>query len=72
MKKMIFGCALMLCGIIGGTGWLIAYASLVQPGAWSSLLNILSRIDGWILLFFYTVAIIGLIIATENLKEEKR
>lgn len=26
MKKFIFGCVLMLCGIIGGTGWLIASA----------------------------------------------
>lgn len=24
-----------LCGIIGGTGWLIASASIVQGGAWS-------------------------------------
>lgn len=76
MKKLIFGCTLMLCGIVGGTGWLIAYASLVQPGAWSTLLNILpfigfGRPDSWIVLLFYAVAAAGAVIAIRNLKEEK-
>lgn len=40
MKKFIFSCVLMLCGMIGGTGWLIASASIVQGGAWSTVLNV--------------------------------
>lgn len=28
MRKFIFGCVLMLCGVIGGTGWLIGRALL--------------------------------------------
>ena len=37
MKKLIFGCTLMLCGAVCGTGWVIAQALLVEPGAYSSL-----------------------------------
>ena len=40
MKKLIFGSVLMLCGVIGGTGWLIASTSIVQGGAWSTVLNV--------------------------------
>ena len=35
MKKFIFGCVLMLCGIIGGTGWLIA--SAISKNGYSDL-----------------------------------
>lgn len=71
MKKLIFGCVLMLCGIIGGTGWLIASVSIVQSGAWSTILNVFnfSDIEGYIILLFYALAVYGSIVAIKALKE---
>ncbi len=37
MKKLIFGCFLMLNCAICATGWLIAQAVRVEPGAWSTM-----------------------------------
>ncbi len=71
MKKLIFGCVLMLCGAICGTGWIMAYTSLVQPGAWSSIMNIFGRPDGYIVILFYIMAIVGAITAIKALKEDK-
>ncbi len=76
MRKLIFGCMLMLCGTIAGTGWLMAYASLVQPGAWSSITNIFpvigfGRLDGYLVLLFYALAIAGGIIAVHALKADR-
>ena len=73
MKQLIFGCALMLCGIIGGTGWLIASVSIVQAGAWSTILNVFDfgNIECYVILFFYALAVVGTIIATKALKEDR-
>ncbi len=71
MKKFIFGCVMMLCGVICATGWITASASLVQPGAWSSVTNIFYDIDGYIVLFFYALAIVGTVIAVTSIKEKK-
>ncbi len=73
MKKLIFGCALMLCGIIGGTGWLIASASIIQDGAWSTILRVFDfgDIECYIILFFYALAVIGTVVAAKALKEDK-
>ena len=75
MKKFIFGCMLMLCGAICGTGWLIAEASLVQ-GAWSTMMKLFPGIgyglpSGYIILLFYIIAIIGTAIAAIELNEKK-
>ena len=73
MKKLIFGCILMLCGIIGGTGWLIASVSIVQGGAWSTILNVFDFRYGecYIILLFYALAVLGAIVATKALREDK-
>lgn len=73
MKKLIFGCALMLCGVIGGTGWLIACASIVQPGAWSTVLHVfsLSNSEFYIILFFYALAVAGAVVAASAVKSSK-
>ena len=76
MKKFIFGCMLMLCGSICGTGWLIAEASLIQRGAWSTMMNLLPGIgygmpSGYLILLFYIIAIIGAAIAAIELLEKK-
>ncbi len=72
MKKIIFGCVLMLCGAICGTGWIMAYTSLVQPGAWSSITNIFGRPDGYIVILFYILAIAGAVIAIKAMREDKK
>lgn len=71
MKKFIFGCVLMICGMIGSSAWLIAKVLLVEPGAWSTVLNIFDfgRVDCYIILFFYLVTIFGALIAVKELKK---
>lgn len=73
MKRLIFGCALMLCGIIGGTGWLIASVSIVQGGAWLTVLNVFDfgDVEAYIILLFYALAVVGTVIATKALKDDK-
>ncbi len=73
MKKFIFGCILMLCGVIGGTGWLIAKMLLVQPGAWSTVFGIfhVGDLEGYIVMVFYIIAIVGMVIAIKSMREDK-
>ena len=73
MKKLIFGSVLMLCGIIGGTGWLIARVSIVQSGAWSTVLNVfdLGRPECYVIILFYALAVVGTVVAIKALKEDK-
>lgn len=66
----------MLLGAICGTGWLIAAAVQVEPGAWSTMLNLFpivgfGRTDGYIVFLFYAIAIVGTVIAVKALKETK-
>lgn len=70
MKKLIFGCSLMVCGIIASSAWLIANAFLVEPGSWSSITNIFDGIDGIIIIIFFAVAVLGAIIAVRSLKKD--
>lgn len=75
MKKLLFGCSLMLLGIIGGSSWLIAASNLVQDGAWSTLMNIFPVIgfgwkEGYIIILFYAIAVAGIIIAIKGMKEK--
>ena len=64
----------MLCGIIGGTGWLIASASIVQGGAWSTVLNVFEfrDIEPYIIILFYAIAVVGTVVAIKALKEDKQ
>ncbi len=71
MKKTVFGCALMISGMIGSVGWLIAGALLVQNGAWSTLFNIFNRADGAVIIIFFLISVAGGIIAATSLKEKK-
>lgn len=76
MKKLIFGCMLMLCGILGGNAWLLAQAVRIEPGAWSSMTNMFpligfGRVDGYIVLFFYAVAIVGAVIAARAARSKE-
>ena len=75
MKKLIFGCALMISGMIGSSAWLIAHILLVEPGAWSSVTNIFpligfGGIDGIIVILFFGLAVLGAIMAIRSLKDK--
>ncbi len=75
MKKLIFGCTLVLLGAICGTGWLVAETILVEPGALSSALNMFPIVgfgspDGYIVISFYIIAIVGTVVAIKALKEK--
>lgn len=74
MKKMIFGVALMLCGAICGTGWLVAHCcACVEPGAWSTVMNMFDfdSMDGWLVILFYVIAIIGAMCSLKSIKDDK-
>lgn len=72
MKKLIFGCTIMLIGAICGTGWIIAYCcACVTPGAWSTVLNIFPSVDGFIAAVFYLIAVLGIVISVKSLKDDK-
>lgn len=75
MRRFIFGCILMICGMIGGTGWLIAYAIIAGTGAMPSLTVLFSLIDygiieGYIVSAFYIIAVVGAVLAVLNLRDE--
>lgn len=77
MKKVILGCTLMICGVIGGTGWLLAVAFLAGPGALASITDILpllgeGKIEGYIAVVFYIIALVGVVLTLNNLGETSK
>ena len=75
MKKFIFGCILMVSGILGGTGWVLARAIMASPHGWASLSHLFSFSSDWwterfFIIAFYTIAIIGAVIVLKTLKED--
>lgn len=72
MKKFLFGCCLMLVGAICGTGILVAHCcACVEPRAWSTVWNVLSGVDGAVILMFYGIAILGMAVAVRDLREQR-
>lgn len=76
MKKFIFGCILMVSGILGGTGWVLARASMAASLGWASLSHLFSFSSDWwaeqfFIIAFYSIAIIGAVIVLKTLKEDK-
>ena len=62
----------MLTGAICGTGFIIAHCcACVEPGAWSTVLNMFPGRDGFIAIVFYLIAVIGTAIAIKALREDK-
>lgn len=61
----------MLYGVMGGTGWLIAGASLVQGGARSTVLNAFDfgRPECYVILLFYALSGFGAFVSIKALKE---
>ena len=77
MKRLIFGCTLMLSGIIGASAWMISHAILVGPAAWSNIMTMMpfvgfrSSVDGAMVLLFYLMAIVGAVIAIKEILRDK-
>lgn len=70
MKKLIFGCALMICGVNAAIGWVIAACSLYSA---SSILSAVTWefAECILLLLFIAVAAVGAVIAIKSLKDDK-
>ena len=77
MKRLIFGCTLMLSGILGASAWMVAHAILVGPGVWNDIMTMMpfigfrSSIDGAMVMVFYLIAIIGAVIAIKEIINNK-
>ncbi len=71
MKKLILGCTLMLCGMIGMAAWMLSAAVLAEPGAWSTPLRLFSGLEGLIALLFFAVAAAGFALSLRGLKGER-
>lgn len=76
MKKLIFGCCLMLSGILGASAWLVAVSNLMVAEGWYTMLNIFlsvrfGRADGYIVILFYMLAVVGAVIAIKGIKDNK-
>ena len=80
MKKIILGCTLMLCGVIGGSGWIIAYVlrlgltTATDPyGSVMKCFHEMGRSsDIYIAIIFYIIAVIGLGIAVYSFKDSNK
>ena len=77
MKRLIFGCTLMLSGILGGSAWMISHAILKGKGAWKGIVYMLlfpglrGSFDGVMVLVFYLIAIVGAVIAIKEILRDK-
>jgi len=72
MKHMLFGCTLILSGVIAAMGWINACVGLVQPGSRSSVGGCLDPGDWVIVALCLTVAVIGLVFAVRSLRTGKK
>jgi hypothetical protein len=70
MKKTIFGSALMLSGVIGFAGWIIACTNVVQSGAWSRIIGNLKGTDLIVSIIFIFISILGFFIALLSVKND--
>ena len=66
MKKVIFGSALMISGMIGSVGWMIVSELSLIAGWWNQ--NHFCEIFA---LSFFVVFVVGLVIAITGLKGDK-
>ena len=64
MKKVIFGSALMICGMIGSVGWMIIDELTAISGWWNHF-NVIFALS------FFVVFAIGVIVAISGLKKDR-
>lgn len=67
MKKMLFSCTLILSGIIGFIGTLIASA-YKSTGGYSRILNCLNGSDYVLAILFVGIFLIGMFISFKQIK----
>lgn len=72
MKKFILGVSMLLSGVIGFVGWIIACVIKVQPGSNSQVIACLNGTDYIFAAIFLILAIIGLFVAIFETKKESR
>lgn len=68
MKKFIFGCVLLLAGVIGFSGWMIACTN--NGSGYTEILSYLYGSDWIIALLFIGMSVIGLIISFIEIKKD--
>ena len=70
LKNMIFGCSLMLGGVIGLVGWSIACSATVQHGAVSSVFSAINTVDEYfVFILFLLMLISGIIYSIKTIRE---
>lgn len=69
MKKIILGASMLLSGIIGFVGWIIACVIKVQPGSNSQVIGCLYGTDYIVAAIFLVLAIVGLFITISEAKK---
>jgi uncharacterized membrane protein len=72
MKKTILGSALMLSGVIGFVGWIIACTNTVESGAWSGVgvLGNLKGADFIISIIFIVISVLGFLVTLRSIKND--
>ncbi|MDR7857894.1 hypothetical protein [Tissierella sp.] len=68
MKKMILGASMLLSGVIGFVGLMIASVNKVQPGSISTVIGCMRGTDYFFAAIFIILAIIGLFIEIVEVK----
>lgn len=77
MKQFVFGCILFICGIFGGTGWVLARAIMASAHGWVDLGHLFVfglrdwGVERFFIIAFYLIAVIGAVIAIKSIKEDK-
>lgn len=71
MKKFIFGCTLLLAGIIGFVGWMNACVNKIGPGARTEVIGCFNGTDELFAIVFVVMALTGLVITIIELRKEK-
>ncbi len=72
MQKIILGATMLLCGVIGFVGWIIACVIKVEPGSNSQVIGCLYGTDYIFVIIFLILAVMGLFIAVSEVKKEIR
>lgn len=72
MQKIILGSTMLLSGVIGFVGWIIACVIKVQPGSNSQVIGCLYGTDYIFAIIFLVLAIMGLFITISEVKKEIR
>ena len=68
MKHVVFGCTLMLCGLIGAFGWLIASCTLAGDALWRTPWDVLfSGPEIFPVLAFGALSVLGAVFAWKGL-----